>query len=104
MVGQDEAHKKRKAKIWFIVYTMIIYAITMAVALTVDSIEVVFNAIGAICSTSISIILPCVFYIRLVVDSKKGKGWKYYLALLLTCIIAPYSIFSIIALYVGVSE
>ena len=80
---------------------MIIYGITMAVALTVDSIEVVFNAIGAICSTSISIILPCIFYIRLIIDNKSPKGWKYYLALILTIIIAPYSIFSIISLYVG---
>jgi len=76
----------------------------MAVALTVDSIEVVFNAIGAICSTSISIVLPCIFYIRLVVDGNNKRGWKYYLALVLTCLIVPYSIFSIIALYVGVSE
>ena len=38
MIGQNENQKKRKAKILFAVYTMIIYGITMAVALTVDSI------------------------------------------------------------------
>ena len=83
---------------------MIIYGITMAVALTVDSIEVVFNAIGSICSMSISVILPCVFYFRLVIDNKKRKGWKYYTALIVTCLMTPYSLFSIIALYVGVSD
>ena len=88
----------------FVLFTMILYAITMAVALTVDSIEIVFNAIGAICSTSISIVLPCVFYIRLVVQGGKARSWKYFLALVLTCLITPYAIFSMVALYVGISE
>lgn len=73
------------------------------VALGVDSIESVFNVVGALCSSSVCVLLPCLFYFRLVVLKKQPKGWKYYLSIAMFAIIAPYCLFSIVALYVHVS-
>lgn len=66
-----------------------------------DDIEVVFNAIGAICSTSIALLLPCYFYIRLVKIKEQPINIKYYLSIIIFAIMAPYAIFSIIALQVA---
>lgn len=60
-----------------------------------------FNVIGAICSSSIGILLPCYFYFMLVIKKKRAKTLKYYVALTVFVIMAPYSIFSIVALYVN---
>jgi amino acid permease len=39
--------------------------VTVGLAMALDDIEVVFNAVGAICATSIGMLLPCYFYVRL---------------------------------------
>lgn len=73
----------------------------VGVALAVEDIEAVFNVIGAICSTSIAILLPCFFYVRLIIMKKQKKGIKYYVSIVLGCIMGPYALFSIAALYVS---
>ena len=80
---------------------MILYLITIGAAMGLDDIEVVFNAVGAICSTSIALLLPCFFYIRLVNLKGQPKNIKYYLAIAIICIMGPYALFSIIALQVA---
>ena len=67
----------------------------------VDDIEVVFNAIGAICAASICPLLPCFFYFRLIMVKKQSRNIKFYMAILIFSVMAPYSIFSIISLYVN---
>ena len=83
----------------FVVYTLLIYAVVIGVAMGVDDIEIVYNAIGAICSTSIVVVLPCLFYVRLIKKNNKAKGLRYYSSWILMIVMTPYSIFSIIALY-----
>ena len=57
--------KKKKARLYFFVYTAILYLIAVGLAIGVDSLEAVFNIIGAISSNSIGILLPCFFYFKL---------------------------------------
>jgi amino acid permease len=81
--------------------------VIIGVGISVDNIEAVFNVVGAICSNSIGILLPCFFYFMLVSKKGKPKTWKYYLTWFIFIIIAPYAIFSIVANYLpekGVAE
>lgn len=73
--------RRKKARLLFIAYTMILYAVTIGAAMGLDDIEVVFNAVGAICSTSIALLMPCFFYVRLINLKQQPKNIKYYLAL-----------------------
>lgn len=63
----------------------------------VEDIEGVFNIVGAICSTSIMILLPTFFYVKLIGSKKQSKGLKYYLSLIIFGVMAPYALFAIIA-------
>jgi amino acid permease len=93
--------RKKKANLHFIGYTLLIYLVIVGVSVGVDDIEAVFNVIGAICSSSIGILLPCFFYFRLVVKKRKARTLKYYVALVIFAVMAPYCLFSIVALYVN---
>ena len=81
-------------------YTFLIYAVMIGIALGVDDIEVVFNILGGITVSAIAPILPCIFYVALVYQKKKDKGIKFYAAIVVFCIMIPYSIFSVVSLYV----
>ena len=76
----------------------------VGVAILLDNIEVVFNAAGAICAASIAILLPCFFYFRLIVIRKQPKNIKYYLSILIFVVMIPYSLFSIVALYINTGD
>lgn len=65
----------------------------------VENIESVFNLVGAVSSSSISIIFPLYFYIRLVQKKTKDKGKMYNISLVLLSISLPFSIFTVLALY-----
>lgn len=82
------------------VYTIGIYLAIVGVSVGVDSIESVFNVVGAVCSTSISTLLPCFFYVQLVRLRRQPKTWRFYLSAFIFCTMTPYALFSIIALYV----
>lgn len=92
--------RRKKARLHFIAYTMGIYMVIIAVSIGVESIESVFNVIGAVCSTSISILLPGFFYVSLTRSRKQPKTFKYYFAIALSCVMGPYAIFSMLALYI----
>lgn len=100
----DEMWKERrkKARIRFFVSTAIIYVVIVGVAMGVNDIEVVFNVVGAICSSSVCILLPTFFYIRLVSLKHKKKQWKYYLSYGLLVLMTPYCLFSVAALYINI--
>lgn len=66
----------------------------------VDDIEAVFNVVGAICSTSIGVLLPTFYYFMLVRKRKRPFTVKYYVAVVIFVVMAPYSLFSIVAHYV----
>jgi len=101
MQGKTEKQRKRRAYALFIVYTMLIYLITIGVAVGVNDIEIVFNAVGALCSSSITIILPCIFYVKLTnINHHQHSVW-YYASICLASFMAPYAFFSILALYLG---
>jgi hypothetical protein len=69
--------------------------------MAVDDIEILFNALGAICAASVCPLLPCYFYFRLVLIKKQPKRIKFYLAVVILFVMTPYSIFSIVCLYVN---
>lgn len=67
IVGDMGTRKKRKyVRAHFVMYTVVIYLVVIGVAVGVEDIKPVFNIIGAICSTSIAILFPCLFYIKLI--------------------------------------
>lgn len=74
-----------------------IFAIIVSIGTTVDDIESVFNIVGAVCSNSIGILLPCLFYFMLVHRKNKKKTIKYYTTIVIFVIMLPYALFSIIA-------
>lgn len=92
--------KKKKANLHFILYTLGIYLVIVGVAVGLDNIEAVFNIIGAVCSSSIGILLPCFFYFMLIIKKKQPRTIKFYVSLALFIVLTPYALFSIIALYV----
>ena len=71
----------------------------MAVAVTVSSIEAVFNILGAVTGTSLSIFMPGYFYVSQISKKNKEKGLKFYLAWGIMAVMLPYAIFSIVAKY-----
>lgn len=76
-----------------------IYLVMVGVSLVVNDIEIVFNAIGGICTSSIGFLMPCYFYVRLTMQKRRPKTVKWYVAIVIFVIMAPYSIFSVISLY-----
>lgn len=84
----------------FIGYTLLIYLIMVGVALGVNDIEIVFNAIGGLCTSSIGFLMPCYFYFRLVMQKKKPRTVKWYVAIVIFVVMAPYSVFSVVSLYI----
>lgn len=93
MIGQ------KKYDIAFIGKSLVVFGLIVAVGLSVEDITIVFNAVGAICSTSNIFFLPCIFYIMLV--KKKGKTRKptFYIAIAIFSIMVPFAIYTVIAKY-----
>lgn len=50
----------------------------VVLAITLGSIEIVFNLVGAISSNMIGCILPTLFYIRLTENNPRSKGQFYF--------------------------
>jgi len=74
--------------------------VIVGVGISVDDIELVFNAIGAVCSSSIGVLLPCFFYFKLVSKKRKMKRFLYYVSVLIFGAMLPFAIFSVVAKYV----
>lgn len=72
----------------------------VTIGVILNDIEAVFNIIGAVCSTSICVLLPCFFYFVLVIKKGKKKNIKFYISGAIFCIMAPFALFSIVAKYV----
>ena len=72
----------------------------MGISIGVDDIEVVFNAVGAICAASVTPLFPCLYYVSLIIQKKQPRTSKFYLAIVVFSIMVPYCIFSIVSLYI----
>lgn len=72
----------------------------VGVATGVNDIEAVFNVVGAICSSSIGVLLPTFYYFMLVRKRKTPFTVKYYVAVVIFAVMTPYSLFSVVAHYV----
>lgn len=64
-------------------------------AISLDSLEVAFNLVGAVSSNAIGIVFPCLFYLKLT--RRKGKLYEFVkvmfvVALMLTvvCLVSEY--------------
>jgi hypothetical protein len=69
------------------------------VGILVEDIELVFNGIGAICSSSIGMLLPTYFYFTLVIKNKQKRNSNFYLAIGMFVVMVPFAIFAVIAQY-----
>jgi amino acid permease len=74
--------------------------VIVGIGISVDDIEVVFNIIGAVCSTSIGALFPCFFYFKLVDKKRKTKRLLYYITIFVFMVMLPFAIFSVVAKYV----
>ncbi len=83
----------------FYLYTLLVFAVIIGIAISVDDIEIVFNFIGAIASNAIGAILPCMFYYLLVKYKGKKITWRYHLSKVLFYFFIPFGIFSVITKY-----
>lgn len=84
----------------FYIYTFAIFAVIVATGVALDDIEAVFNIIGAVCSSSISILLPCFFYFMLVIKKKKTRNINFYISVTVFAVMVPFALFSVVAKYV----
>lgn len=84
----------------FLVYTLIIYLAIIGIGISVDSVEAVFNIVGAVCSTSIGMILPAYFYFILIVKKNKKFSLIFYLAILMFAVTIPFAIFAVVSQYI----
>lgn len=98
--SEDRVGRRKKARKLFVIYTFGIYLVIAGVSISVDNIAVVFNAIGAICSTSIGVLLPCFFYFQLVRKKNKPRKGLFYLTIILFTVMIPFALFSLVAQYV----
>jgi amino acid permease len=92
--------RRKKANRLFYVYTFCIYAVIVGTGVALDDIEAVFNIIGAVCSTSIAVLLPCFFYFMLILKKNKKRNIKFYVSIVIFAIMIPFAIFSVVAKYV----
>jgi hypothetical protein len=84
----------------FYVYSFIIYLIIIGVGISVEDVESVFNLVGAVCSSSIGMLLPAYFYFMLVIKKKTAKSTIFYAAIGMFIIMVPFAIFAVVAQYV----
>ena len=96
----EKTARRRKAKVAYVVQTLVLYLCLLTVGYLVDSLEEVLNLVGAVGCASISIILPAYYYIRLVGLRGKAKTYKYYVAWGMFLFMIPFTIFSVVALYI----
>lgn len=76
-----------------------VFALIVAVGLSVEDITIVFNAVGAICSTSNTFFLPCIFYVALIKKKEKTRKVTYYIAISIFTLMIPFAIYTVIAKY-----
>jgi hypothetical protein len=84
----------------YIFYTSVTFIGIVLIAMFVSNIESVFNLVGAISCSSISIIFPLYFYIKLVQKKGKNKTKIYHASIVLLMIMLPLCIFTVVALYI----
>ena len=90
---------QRKTYKQFLMWTVVIYLVIAVVGITAPSIESVFNIVGSISGTSLSILMPCFLYVSLVTRKNKQPNYKFYVAWTLVAIMLPYSFFAIVTKY-----
>ena len=91
--------RRKKANRLFYIYTSAIFFVIVGVGLSVDNIEMVFNFIGAVCSTSIAILLPCFFYFMLIIKKEKKRNINFYASIVIFSIMLPFALFAVVAQY-----
>ena len=96
----DKVWKHRQANKLFYIYTFVIFGVIVATGVVLNDIEAVFNLIGAICSTSIAVLLPCFFYFILIIKKDKKRNLKYYISIVVFGIMVPFALFSVVAQYI----
>ena len=102
--SDERKQRKKRESRQFLLFTLLLYLIIMGVAVTVDSIEAVFNVLGAISGTSLAVVMPGFFYVNLVRRKEKKKWCRWYVAWVLMGVMVPFAVFSIVANYLPASE
>ena len=85
---------------FFIFGVLFIFTVILTAALLFNNVQVVFNFIGAVTSSTLNVLLPNYYNVRLININNFRKGWKYYLSLAILVVMVPFCVFQIISLYV----
>jgi hypothetical protein len=79
--------------------TIFIYVAILPIAIGVDSIEIVFNFLGAVREILLTVILPCLLYVNLVKRENGPRYPHYYIAWVLLLLAVPFSFFSMVSTF-----
>ena len=72
-MAKNKEERRKKSLVLFYVYTFILFGLAIMIAITVESIEEIFNLVGAIASNSIGFLFPSAFYLFSVLKKKKAR-------------------------------
>lgn len=61
-----KATKTKRANREYIIFTVLLYLVMVVASIFLDSIELIFNFLGAICETLVELLLPAIFYVMLI--------------------------------------
>ena len=78
-------------------YTLIIFAIAIGIAISVDSIESVFNYVGAISANTIGFVYPTLFYLTQINKKNKPKNINYVLSFVVFGFCVSMGLFSMVS-------
>jgi amino acid permease len=95
VTDDNKLRKKPKAKIYFYVLSLFLFAIIVVLAVTVGNLGSIFNLVGAIASNSVGFIFPTLFYMVIVVKQHRKKRIHFWVSLALFCIALPFGIFAV---------
>jgi amino acid permease len=98
--NDDLEARIQKANKEYKIFTVCLYATMLINAAVLNSIDIIFNFLGAVCQSLMTIILPCLFYVTLVRRERQPRYLHFYVAWGLLIVVVPCSIVSVVATYI----
>lgn len=97
----DKTSRKAQSKILFVVFTILVFAVIISIAASLNEVEDVFNICGAIAANGTCFIFPCMFYVMLIRKRNKPKKLKYWMALAGFIFFIPFGVFAVVSMFIS---
>lgn len=95
MAARRERRRKESVYIFYGL-TGLLYSIIVVLAILVGDIEIIFNIVGAVCSTTICFLFPYYFYFAIADKQGRRKGFLYYYTKVAFVLLIPYALFAVV--------